>query len=99
MELASAAIPRTWFSWNPFSGKTLVTESWLAVRVPVLSTHNTLIVPASSTADRRVGSTPSLARDRAPIAEDNVNVAGKPTGIAASTAVRKSGTTSLQGIE
>src|ERR1017187_7300519 len=61
-ELARAANPRTWASSNPGNGRTLVTESALRVRVPVLSEHKTSIEAASSTAERRVGSTPSFAR-------------------------------------
>ena len=73
-------------------------ESSLRVKVPVLSEHKTSIVAASSTADSRVGRTPSFARDRAPSAAARVNVAGNATGMAARTEVSKSGMISLHGI-
>ena len=78
--------------------RTSVTVSSLRVSVPVLSAHSTSIVAASSTAERRVGSTPSRARARAPSAAARVNVAGSATGIEASTAVRTSGMISPSGI-
>jgi cytochrome c553 len=61
-ELARAAMPRTCASSNPGNGRTLVTVSSLRVRVPVLSEHNTSIDAASSTAESRVGNTPSFAK-------------------------------------
>ncbi len=54
------------------------------------------MVAASSTAESRVGRTPSLARERAPKAAVRVNVAGKPTGMAARMEVSTSGMTSFQ---
>jgi len=97
-ELARAAMPRTWASSKPGIGLTPVTESSLRVSVPVLSEHNTSIVAASSTADSRVGNTPSFARDRATSAAASVNVAGNATGIAARTDVSSRGIISLHGI-
>src|ERR1700722_17704565 len=46
-------------------GCTVVTVSALRVSVPVLSAHKTFIDAASSTAERRVGRTPSFASARA----------------------------------
>jgi hypothetical protein len=97
-ELASAANPRTCSSLNPGIGRTLVTESSLRVRVPVLSEHSTSMVAASSTAERRVGSTPNFARERAPSAAARVKVAGNATGIAARTEVNNRGIISPHGI-
>ena len=85
-------------SSKPGIGRTLVTESSLRVSVPVLSEHKTSIVAASSTAESRVGRTPSFARARAPSAVARVKVAGNATGIAARTDVSNSGMISLHGI-
>jgi hypothetical protein len=68
------------------------------VSVPVLSAHRTTIDAASSTADRRVGRTPSFARARAPSADARVKVAGNATGIDAKIAVRRRGMMSSTGI-
>jgi hypothetical protein len=72
----------------------VVTISAFWVSVPVLSEHRTSVVPASSTAERRVGRTPSFAKDRAPSAAATVKVAGSATGIDARTAVKTRGTIS-----
>ena len=53
---------------------------------------------ASSTAERRVGSTPGRASARAPNAAARVKVAGSATGIEARIAVSTSGTISAIGI-
>ena len=55
------------------------------------------MVAASSTAESRVGRTPTLARARAPIADARAKVAGKATGIAPRTEVRSRGIVSLHG--
>jgi hypothetical protein len=83
---------------KPGIGATALTLSALQVSVPVLSEHSTSMVPASSTADRRVDNTPCAASARAPSAAESVKVAGSATGIDASTAVRISGTMSASGI-
>ena len=75
-----------------------VTLSSFWVRVPVLSAHRTVIVAASSTAERRVGRTPSFASACAPSADASVKVAGSATGIEARTAVRTRGMISASGI-
>ena len=97
-ELASAASARTCASSKPGIGCTVVTVSALRVSVPVLSAHKTFIDAASSTAERRVGRTPSFAKARAPSAAASVKVAGSATGIDASTAVRTRGMISSSGI-
>jgi len=56
-ELARAATARTRASSKPGIGRTAVTSSSLRVNVPVLSAHNTSMLAASSTAERRVGRT------------------------------------------
>ena len=76
----------------------VVTVSAFRVSVPVLSAHRTSIDAASSTAERRVGRTPSFARARAPSADASVKVAGSATGIDARTAVRTRGMISSSGI-
>ena len=97
-ELASAASARTCVSSKPGMGRTVVTVSAFWVSVPVLSEHKTSIVAASSTAERRVGRTPSFANARAPSADARVKVAGSATGIDARTAVRTRGMISSSGI-
>ena len=97
-ELASAASARTCASSKPGIGRTVVTVSALRVSVPVLSAHRTSIDAASSTAERRVGRTPSFANARAPSAAASVKVAGSATGIDARTAVRTRGMISSSGI-
>ena len=97
-ELASAASAKICGSSKPGIARTLVTVSAFWVSVPVLSTHKTSVVPASSTAERRVGRTPILANARAPSAAARVKVAGRATGIDARTAVRTSGIISASGI-
>lgn len=62
-----------------------------------MSTHGTSIVPASSTAESRVGSTTDFASDFAPIAAASVNVAGSATGIEPSAAVNISDSTAGAG--
>ena len=79
-------------------GRTVVTVSAFWVSVPVLSEHKTTIDAASSTAERRVGRTPSFARERALIADASVKVAGSATGIDARMAVSTSGMISVTGI-
>ena len=97
-ELANAASDRTRAASKPGIGRTDVTDSSLRVSVPVLSTHKTSIVAASSTADRRVGSTPRFANTCAPTAAARVKVAGSATGIEARIAVSTSGMISATGI-
>ena len=94
-ELARAAIPRTCDSSKPGIGWMAVTLSSFSVSVPVLSAHRTSMLAASSTAESRVGRTPSWARARAPIAAARVKVAGSATGIDARTAVSTRGMISL----
>ena len=97
-ELANAASARTCASSKPGMGRTAVTVSAFWVSVPVLSAHKTSVVPASSTAERRVGRTPSFAKARAPSAAARVKVAGSATGIDARIAVKTRGTISASGI-
>src|ERR1700683_3825024 len=97
-ELASAANTSTFASVKPDIGRTVLTDSSLRVSVPVLSAHKTSIDADSSTAERRVGRTPSFASARAPNAAARVNVAGNATGIEASTPVRTRGIISVTGI-
>src|SRR5665213_4455941 len=82
-ELASAASARTCASSKPGIGRTFVTLSVFCVSVPVLSAHKTSVVPASSTAESRVGRTPRFAKARAPSAAARLKVAGSATGIEA----------------
>ena len=96
--LARAANAKTCASLKPDIGRTPFTDNSLRVKVPVLSEQSTSMVAASSTAERRVDSTPVFARDLAPSAVASVNVAGKATGMAASTAVSKSEMVSSQAM-
>lgn len=91
-ELARAARASTRASSVPGTARTLATLSAFWVSVPVLSTHSTSMVAASSTAVSRVGSTPILANTRAPRAAANVNVAGSATGMEPRTTASTSGT-------
>lgn len=65
-----------------------MTVSSLFVKVPVLSEHSTSIEAASSSVDKRVGNTPTVAKARAPTAAASVNVAGNATGIEARIAAK-----------
>ena len=69
-------------SSRPASGTTSTTSSWFLVRVPVLSKQNVSMEAASSTASRRVTSTPSRASARALAAWTMASTAGSATGTA-----------------
>ncbi len=74
-----------------------MTASWFIVIVPVLSTHSTSIVAASSVALRRVTSTPRLANSFAPTAMLTVNITGRATGTALISSTSISGIISSSG--
>ena len=89
---ARAPVNNTSASVECSHGITPVTASWFIVIVPVLSTQSTSIVAASSTALRRVTSTPRFARSFDPRAVLTVNMTGRATGTALISKTSRSGT-------
>ena len=75
-----------------------MTASWFIVIVPVLSTHRTSIVAASSAALSRVTNTPRLASSFAPTAMLTVNMTGSATGTALINKTNMSGIISTRGV-
>ena len=94
---ASAPARSTSRSVAPPCGITPVTASWFIVIVPVLSTHSTSIVAASSAALRRVTRTPRLASSIEPTAMLTVNITGRATGTALISSTSISGSISTSG--
>ena len=94
---ASAPANSTSDSVARSSGITPVTASWFIVIVPVLSTHSTSMVAASSAALSRVTSTPRFASSFEPTAMLTVNMTGSATGTALINRTSMSGTISMSG--
>ena len=74
-----------------------MTASWFIVMVPVLSTHSTSMVAASSAALSRVTNTPRFASSFDPKAMLTVNITGSATGTALINRTSMSGTISMSG--